>query len=123
MGTTERVAEAANAIGAAIARRDVAALRRLLAPGFIQRTHGGAVSDVETFLRAIEQIPGAIRSVSLEQLEVDMCPAGALVTGIQYAQVVVDGQLIEDRRRFIDWFVEDDGLWRIQAAVDLPASG
>jgi hypothetical protein len=123
MGTTERVAEAANAIGAAIARRDIAALRRLLAPGFIQRTHGGAVSDVETFLRAIEQIPGAIRSVSLEQLEVDMCPAGALVTGIQYAQVVVDGQLIEDRRRFIDWFVEDDGLWRIQAAVDLPASG
>jgi hypothetical protein len=123
MGTTERVAEAANAIGAAIARRDVAALRRLLAPGFIQRTHGGAVSDVETFLRAIEQIPGEIRSVSLEQLEVDMCPAGALVTGIQYAQVVVDGQLIEDRRRFIDWFVEDDGLWRIQAAVDLPASG
>jgi hypothetical protein len=123
MGTTERVAEAANAIGAAIARRDVAALRRLLAPGFIQRTHGGAVSDVETFLRAIEQIPGEIRSVSLEQLEVDMCPAGALVTGIQYAQVVVDGQLIEDRRGFIDWFVEDDGLWRIQAAVDLPASG
>ena len=52
-----------------------------------------------------------------------MCPAGALVTGIQYAQVVVDGQLIEDRRRFIDWFVEDADLWRIQAAVDLPASG
>ena len=123
MGTTERVAEVANAIGAAIARRDVVTLRRLLAPGFIQRTHGGAVSDVETFLRAIEQIPGEIRSVSLEQLEVDMCPAGALVTGIQYAQVVVDGQLIEDRRRFIDWFVEDAGLWRIQAAVDLPASG
>ena len=122
MGTTERVAEAANAIGAAIARRDVAALRRLLAPGFVQRTHGGAVSDVETFLRAIEQIPGEIRSVSLEQLEVDMCPAGALVTGIQYAQVVVDGQLIEDRRRFIDWFVDDAGQWRIQAAVDLPAS-
>ena len=123
MRTTERVAEAANAIAAAIARRDVAALRRLLAPGFIQRTHGGAVSDVETFLRAVEQIPGEIRSVTLEQLEVDMCPAGALVTGIQYAQVVVDGQLIEDRRGFIDWYVEDAGLWRIQAAVDLPTSG
>ncbi len=123
MGTTERVAEVANAIGAAIARRDVTALRRLLAPGFIQRTHGGAASDAETFLRAIEQIPGEIRLVRLEQLEVDMCPAGALVTGIQYAQVVVDGRLIEDRRGFIDWFVEDAGLWRIQAAVDLPAAG
>ena len=39
------------------------------------------MSDVETFLRAIEEIPGEIRSVRLDQLNVDVCPTGALVTG------------------------------------------
>lgn len=39
-----------------------------------------------------------------------------------HARVRLDGQLIDDRRGFIDWFVEDAGTWRIQAAVDLPGS-
>jgi Domain of unknown function (DUF4440) len=124
METAERVAEIANRIAAAIARRDVTVLRPLLAAGFIQRTHGGgAVSDVETFLRAVEGIPGEIRFIRLEHLQVDVCPAGALGTGIQYAQVIVDGRVIEDRRGFVDWFVEEAGGWRLQAAVDLPTSG
>jgi hypothetical protein len=122
MTTTERVADVAHRIAEAIAHRDTALLRRLMAPGFIHRTHGGAVSDVGTFLQAIEQIPGDIRLVRLEQLEVDVCPAGALATGVQHAQVMVDGQLVEERREFVDWFVEDAGEWRVQAAVDLPAS-
>jgi hypothetical protein len=33
--------------------------------------------------------------------------------------VKVDGQTIDDRRGFIDWFVESDGVWKIQAAVDV----
>jgi hypothetical protein len=93
----------------------------VLAPGFVHRTHGGSVaSDAASFLQAIEQIPGEIIFVRLEEIQIDECPSGALVTGIQHAQVVVDGDVINDRRGFVDWFIRHAGEWRIQAAVDLP---
>jgi uncharacterized protein DUF4440 len=120
MDERDRVAEAAERIAAAIARRDLAAIRELLAPGFVHRTHGGASVDAEAFMRAIEQIPGEILLVRLEQLEVDMAVSGALVTGVQHAQVRVDDQVVDDRRGFVDWFVTHAGEWRVQAAVDLP---
>ena len=109
-------------IAAAIGRRDTAALRALLAFGFVHRTHGGAAADLETFLTGVSQIPGEILFVRLEQLEIDLAATGALVTGIQYAQLRIDGQVVEDRRGFVDWFIKHAGEWRIQAAVDLPAS-
>jgi len=114
------VVEAADQLAAAIARRDLAAIRELLAPGFVHRTHCGARIDADAFLRAIEQIPGEITLVSLDHLEVDMCANGALVTGVQHAQVLVDDQIVDDRRGFVDWFVRHAGEWRIQAAVDFP---
>ena len=123
MEPVDGVIDAANRIAAAIAARDAAALKTLLAPGFVHRSHGGAASDAGAFVRAIEEIPGDIRFVRLEQVAVDLCPSGALVTGVQHAQVVIDGQVVEDRRGFVDWFVKDAAQWRIQAAVDLPASG
>ena len=116
------VTHAARRLAAAIARRDVDAIRKRLAPGFVHRTHGGAGAQAEAFLQAIEQIPGEILVVSLERVEVDISPLGALVTGVQHAQVRVDGQIIEDRRGFVDWFVKHGGEWRIQAAVDLPGA-
>lgn len=117
----DAVTEAAERIAAAIGRRDLDTVRALLAPGFIHRTFGGAAVDADAFLRALEQIPGEILLVRLEQVEVDSCPTGALVTGLQHAQVLLDGQVVDDRRAFVDWFVKQDGAWRIQAAVDLPA--
>jgi len=118
--TRDEVLEAARRIAASIARRDLTSLRALLAPGFVHRAHGGGAADAGVFLRAIEQIPGEILSVILEPLEVDLCPGGALVTGVQHAQVRIEGQLVDDRRGFVDWFVHDAGRWRLQAAVDLP---
>jgi ketosteroid isomerase-like protein len=122
MNDRDQVAEVSREIAAAIARRDVNAIRQRLAPGFVHRSLGGDGADAEAFLQAIAQIPGEIRLVTLEQLEVDLSPSGALVTGVQLAHVALDGQLIEDRRAFVDWFVkgEHDDAWRIQAAVDLP---
>lgn len=120
MNDADAVVQAARQLAAAIARRDVDAIQERLAPGFVHRTHGGAGTGAEAFLRAIEQIPGEIIDVRLERVEVDMSPAGALVTGVQHAQVRVDGQVIDDRRGFVDWFVPHAGEWRIQAAVDLP---
>jgi hypothetical protein len=44
------------------------------------------------------------------------------VTGIQHAQVRIDGKVIDDRRPFVDWFVFNHGSWKIQVAVDVPAA-
>ena len=120
MDEHDRVAEAARQIAAAIGRRDLRTIRELLAPGFVHRAFGGDRADAEAFLQSIERIPGEIMLVRLERIDVDMAATGALVTGVQHAQVLVDGQVVDDRRAFVDWFVKLDGAWRIQAAVDLP---
>ena len=107
----------------AIARRDVPAIRALVAPGFVHRTIGGAAIGVDAFVRGIEQIPGDIVFVRLDELEVDLSGSGALVTGVQHARVRIDGKLVDDRRSFVDWFVKDAGYWRIRVAIDRPACG
>jgi hypothetical protein len=123
MEERDRVIEAAERIANAIGRRDLPAIRDLLAQGFVQRTAGGEGVGADAFLRAIGEIPGDITFVKLERLEIDMAESGALVTGIQHAQVRIDGKIIDDRRAFVDWFVKDTGAWRIRAAVDLPEPG
>jgi ketosteroid isomerase-like protein len=116
----DEIVEASQQLAGAIGRRDLSALANYLAVGFVHRTHGGTAVDAEGFIRGIEQIPGEILAVTLERLDVDLVPTGALVTGIQHAQVRVEGQVVDDRRGFVDWFVKQAGTWRIQAAVDLP---
>lgn len=120
MNEHHAVAEAATQIAAAIGQRDLSTLRQLLAPGFIHRSLGGDAANAEAFLQAIERIPGEIKFVKLEQIDIDISPTGALVTGVQHAQVLLDGQLVDDRRAYVDWFVKHGGAWRVQAAVDLP---
>ena len=114
-----RIAAAAEAVATAIGARDVNALRSLLAPGFVHRTHGGEVAGLETFLQGIAAIPGEIVFVKLDQLRLDVTPAGVLATGVQHARLIIDGETIDDRRGFIDWFVDVNGEWKIQAAVDV----
>ena len=123
MSEQEQVIETAELMAAAIARRDLNTLESLLAPGFVHRTHGSSAVHREQFLRAIHEIPGEILLVKLEGTEVDLSPTGALVTGFQRARVLIEGQVVEELREFIDWFVKLDGGWRIQAAVDLPGPG
>lgn len=118
----EQLIELSHRIAAAIAGRDTATLRALLAPDFVHRTHGGDRSDAEAFLQGLAQIPGEIAFVHLERLVVDATSDWALVTGVQHARVILDGASIDDRRGFVDWFVKHEGEWRIQAAVDLPAA-
>jgi hypothetical protein len=120
MNQHQAVADASRRMATAIGQRDLSTIRQLLAPGFVHRALGGERADAAAFLQSIEQIPGEILDVRLEQFDVDVSPTGTLVTGVQYAQVLLDGQVVEDRRAFVDWFVKDDGVWRIQAAVDLP---
>ena len=109
MSDRDEIVEASQQLAGAISRRDLSALAQYLAIGFVHRTHGGSVVDAEGFIRGIEQIPGEILAVTLDRLDVDLVPTGALVTGVQHAQVRVEGQVVDDRRGFVDWFVKQEG--------------
>jgi hypothetical protein len=122
MDELEAVRQAAMAVAAAIERRDVRTLAGALALGFVHRTLGGESRNAEVFLKAIQEIPGEITFVRLDGLEVDLSEAGALVTGIQHAQVRIDGKEIDDRRPFVDWFIFNHGSWKIRVAIDIPAA-
>ena len=118
--SVEQVTHCSEEIATAIGRRDRAALTSLLSPEFVHRTPGGAVTTAAEFLTAIERIPGEILFVRLEHVAVDVAGAAALASGVQHAQVKIDGEVVDDRRVFADWFVLEDGMWRLRAAVELP---
>jgi ketosteroid isomerase-like protein len=121
MDDRERLVSLSEQLAAAIARRDVAAVRGVLADGFVQRPAGGAAVDTEEFLSNITNIPGDILFVRVEQLTVDVSGDSAIVTGFQTAQVRIDGEALVDRRAFVDWFVRLGDQWRLRAAIDLPS--
>src|SRR5215471_2166130 len=85
------------------------------------RAIGGAAVGVDQFLAAIEQIPGEILSVELVELQVDIEGETAVITGVQHARVRIDGEVVDDKRPFVDWMVKASGAWRFRAAIDLPS--
>jgi ketosteroid isomerase-like protein len=117
------VERTAHEVAAAIGARDIAALRTLFDDAFVHRAPGGASTALPAFLEAVAAIPGDIVSVALEDLVIDVVGDGAIATGIQRAEVRINGELITERRGFVDWFVRTGDGWRIRVAVDLPAPG
>ena len=114
--------EMTRAIAGAIARREAGIIAGLLAPGFTYRGDGGlTTSDTDAFLEGIRTIPGDIVFVRVERVTVDVSGDAAMVTGVQHAQVVVEGDAIDDRRAFADFFVKIDGSWKLRAGADFPA--
>jgi hypothetical protein len=118
MGDRERLIEISERLAAAIGGRDVAGVGALLAKGFVQRHAGGEPIDAGAFLDGIARLPGEILSVKVEQLTVDTAGDGAIVTGMQHAQLKIEGELVDDHRSFVDWFVRENGEWRLRAAID-----
>jgi ketosteroid isomerase-like protein len=114
--------ELAHAIAAAIGRRDAGLLAGVLAPAFTHRGDEGVTADAAAFLEAIRGIPGEIVFVRLERVDADISGDAALLTGIQHARLTLDGQTVDDRRAFADFFVKSDGGWKLRAAADFPAS-
>jgi ketosteroid isomerase-like protein len=106
-------------IAEAIGRRDVEGLRRFLAPGFSHRTTGGATTPADAFLEGVSAIPGTIEFVKLTNLQVEVVGDSALVTGTQHARVVIDGEIVDDRRGFVDYFVRSGDTWLLRAAFEL----
>jgi hypothetical protein len=121
MDELDNVRQAALKMADAIGRRDIAVVASLLAPGFLHRTPGSEARDAEAFVSAIREIPGEIAFVRLDSMQIDLCDGGALASGIQHARVRIDGQDIDDRRAFVDWFVKHVGEWKFRVAVDMPA--
>src|SRR5262249_2257433 len=119
MTDRDAVIDLARRMAAAIARRDVTAVRALLARDFVQRAIGGGDAHADQFLADVAKIPGEILSVDLEHIEVELADAGALVTGIQRARVRIDGNIVDDRQPFVDWIVKEAGEWRFRAAIGL----
>jgi ketosteroid isomerase-like protein len=119
MGDREQLIDLSKRLAAAIARRDVAAVRSILATGFVQRPVGGDAIEAEAFLTGIAEIPGEILFVRVERLTVDVTGDHAIVTGRQRAQLNIDGSVVDDQRCFVDWFVREAGEWKLRAAVDL----
>ena len=113
--------ETALALAEAIRRRDVTTITSLLAPGFVHHVPGGASRDADTFTAGIAEIPGEIVFVRLVDVRVDLVNGGALVSGIQHARVQIEGEVIDDRRAFVDWFLNVPGGWKLKIAYDLPA--
>jgi hypothetical protein len=111
----------AQAIATAIGKRDVETLRSVLAPGFTHRGDNGVTSGAAAFLDGVRGIPGDIVFVHLERVDVDLAGDAAMLTGLQHAQVRVNGEAIDDRRAFADFFVKIDGTWKLKAAADFPA--
>ena len=84
--------------------------------------------DVAQQLRASGRVSRGRLGVTIQELTPELArsfripdAAGVLVTGFQHAQLTIDGETIDDRRGFVDWFVDVNGEWKVQAAVDLPA--
>ena len=122
MSEAERVHRVAREIADAIARKDAETLAGYLAPGFVQRSPGGEARDARAFLEGVREIPVEILEVALDAVQIDVSDAGAIVTGIQHAQVRLQGAIVDDRRAFVDWFVIHDGEWRLRVAVELPSA-
>jgi hypothetical protein len=118
MDDREKLIDLSNRLATAIARRDIATVRSLLATGFVQRHAGGDGIDADAFLDGIAQLPGDILFVRVEGLTVDVTGDHALVTGRQRAQLNIDGSVVDDRRSFVDWFVREGGDWKLRAAID-----
>lgn len=118
-----RLTDASHDIASAIAGRDTAALAAFLAPGFVYRIPGGDTLEAQAFLDNVRQIPGEILFVRVRQLQIDVEGDAAIVSGVQHAQVRIDGRAIDDVRSFVDFFVRLEGRWVLRAAVGLPSAG
>jgi hypothetical protein len=102
-----------------MARRDVAAVERCLAPGFSHRTTAGVKTAADAFLEGVAAIPGIVEFVRLQGLQVEIVGETALATGTQHARVVIDGEIVDDRRGFVDCFVRSGDAWLLRAAFEL----
>ena len=109
----------AHAIAAAIQAKDDRALLSHLSPDFVLRRPGASSQGAAEFVAAVCSLSVELLFVRIEELAIDLTGDAALATGIQHSQLRIDGQILDSRQPFIDWFVKSDGRWQLHVALDL----
>lgn len=119
MDDSAEIERLAHAIAAAIQAKDERALLSYLSPDFILRRPGMNPQGAAEFVAAVCSLSLELVFVRIEELAIDLTGDAALATGIQHSQVRIDGQTIDSRQPFIDWFVKNAGRWQLHVALDL----
>ena len=108
-----------HAVAAAIRAKDEHALLSYLSADFVLRRPGAKPQSAAEFVAAICQLSLELEFVRIEELTIDLTGDAALATGIQHSRVHMDGETIDSRQPFIDWFVKHEGRWQLHVALDL----
>jgi ketosteroid isomerase-like protein len=105
---------------AAIQKKDIAELERLLAVEFVLRQPGQPDQDRRQFLAGIQTLPGTLE-VAGEGLDARVVGDTGVVTGIQRSKVKLDdGRVIEDVQMFTDVAVFRESRWQLALAHSVP---
>ena len=109
-------------IFAAIQKKDVGELERLIAVDFVLRQLGQPDQDRRQFLAGIQTLPGTLEVVG-ENLDARVVGDTGVIMGIQRSKVKLDdGRLIEDAQIFTDVAVFREGRWQLALAHSSPLS-
>ncbi len=113
--------EAAAALDAAIAAKDKAALRRLIADDFLWVRGSGATGDKAAFIAALTA--PTIRIEPFRPSEARWIVAGdtALLAATNTLRGTADGEAFVDRHRYADHWVWRGGAWHLVYAQVTPA--
>ncbi|MBV9924824.1 MAG: nuclear transport factor 2 family protein [Acidobacteria bacterium] len=106
----------------AVCEKDLKALERVLAEGFVYRSLDVEVNRAD-FLKNIGALPGRMLSVEGEGLRVRVFGETAVLTGVQRSVLrTEDGAEHEGRTAFTDVFVKRGRRWQLALAhgVELP---
>ncbi len=109
---------------AAIQKKDLPAIDRILADDFVLRTPGAPSADKKQFLAGIKAIPLEILAVWSEDLAVNVYGETGVLTGTQLARVRdAEGKEAVSVQAFTDIFVRRDGRWQLVLAhsVEIPS--
>ncbi|HVE79262.1 MAG TPA: nuclear transport factor 2 family protein [Gemmatimonadaceae bacterium] len=106
----------------AVVRRDGAAFRRLLAPGFIY-TENDRVMTRDELIREVVSGSDTVETALNEELRVHRFGTTAVVVGYLVLRGRGAGGAFDRRFRFTDTWVQRGGRWQVAAAHDYLVPG
>jgi ketosteroid isomerase-like protein len=96
-------------------RRDLPALRQLLADDLLYTHSNGKVDTRLSFLAAIESGASSYKDVVVEEEIIKVTGPTAVVSGVVRLQSIRDGTWIPLHLRYTDVYVRQKGRWRMVA--------
>ena len=101
----------------AVIRRDAAAMRRLVAPGWVYSDESG-IMDREAGIKAFTAGTDTVTSAGNEQMRVQVYGNTAVVTGILWMRGRGPKGAFLHRYRYTDTWMKGDGRWQCIASQD-----